>query len=276
MQEQSGYIIGFSGTYYCLWSWITQTNYSMSGNGSYVATGGYTKYHYIKRISTDIDKVKKLYPTLSIDMGLHGKTWVFTDNNFKNQVAFAYDVFPKGYKGVGTKIMESSESKHLWSLYLSSECGIGRSKVYARKRLVELGLLVPYKTFKNVNIMKYDYDLCREISTGEIITIRKSYCTPELVAKLELQKNMIKGHFLENGSRVKLMLKQVSSFSFDTQFGTCFVVEYKDAENRVFKYKGNKPPYFENKDCFTTINATIKHSNYKGQDETLIQRISFK
>lgn len=257
MQEQSGYIIGFSGTYYCLWSWITETNYSMSGNGSYVATSGYTKYHYIKRISTDIDKVKKLYPTLSIDMSLRGKTWVFTDNNFKNQLALAHDVFPKGYKGVGTKIMESNESKNLWSLYLTVEIGIGRNRVYARRRLIELGLLVRY-------------------CNGGMYYRNRNYCTPAQAAQLELQKNNIKGHFLENGSRVKLMLKQVSSFSFDTQFGTCFVVEYKDAENRVFKYKGNTPPYFENKDCFTTINATIKHSNYKGQDETLIQRISFK
>lgn len=267
----SGLIIGFSGTYYCLWSWMTEATYSMTGSGAYVATGGYTKHYYIKRISTDLNKVKELYPNLTIDMGLHGQKWERSGSEAKREI-LPYDVFPYGFRGVGDKIMESNEVKFLWSLYLSSDFGIGRSKVYARRRLVELGLLVPYKTSKSIEVKRYDYELNQEVPTGEVIVIRQSYCSPKYAAKLEDAKSLVKGHFLESGKRVKLHIKKVKSFNFSTQYGTCFVVEYVDADNRVFKYKGSNPPQISTED-FDEVQATIKHGEYKGQAETQIQRI---
>jgi len=269
----SGLIIGFSGTYYCLWSWRNETFYSMTGSGSYAATGGTTKYGYIKRISTDLNKVKELYPNLTIDMDLHGQKWERSGSEAKREV-LPNDVFPYGFRGVGDKIMESNEVKFLWSLYLSSNFGIGRSKVYARRRLVELGLLVPYKTSNNIEVMRYDNESYQEVPTGEVIVVRQSYCSPKYAAKLEAAKSMVRGHFYNDGDKVVLKVKKIGSFSFDTKFGKCFVIEYKDAENRVFKYKGSTPPYFEQHDDFTTIKATIKHGEYKGQNESLIQRIS--
>lgn len=267
----SGYVIGFSGTYYCLWYWCTESNYSMSGSGQYVATDSYTKYHYIKRISTDLNKVKELYPNVSIDMGLHGQRWQRNDNTIKREI-LADDVFPYGFRGVGDKIIECNEIKFLWSLYLSVQTGIGRSKVYARRRLAELGLIVPYKTSRTIDVMRYDYELCKEVPTGEIITIRSSYSSPKYVAKLESAKEFVRGNFFENGKRIELSVKEIKSFSFETQYGICYVVEYIDADNRVFKYKGSTPPSIS-KDEFETIQATIKHSVYKGQEETTIQRV---
>ena len=52
----------------------------------------------------------------------------------------------------------------------------------------------------------------------------------------------------------------------------CYIVEYVDAENRLFKYKGTTPPSISSTE-FVTIQAIIKHDNYKGQDETLVQRV---
>lgn len=266
----SGLVIGFSGTYYCLWSWWNQTNYSMTGSGSYVATDGYTKYGYIKRISTDLEKVKELYPNLTIDMNLHGQRWERSGGVKRDDLP--HDVFPYGFRGVGDKIMESNEVKFLWSLYLSNEFGIGRSKVYARRRLAELGLLVPYKTSKVVKMTTTDEN-GYVVETGEQFVIRRSYSSPKLAQKLESDKMMVRGHFLEDGKRVKIMLKEVKSFNFSTKFGTCYVVEYVDSENRVFKYKGSTPPSISNED-FEEVQATIKHGEYKGQAETQIQRVS--
>lgn len=266
----SGYVIGFSGTYYCLWYWNTDSNYSLTGSGSYISTGGYTKYHYIKRISTDVNKVKELYPNVSIDMGLHGQRWLRNDG-FKREV-LADDVFPYGFRGVGDKIMDCNEAKFLWSLYLSIQTGIGRNKVYARRRLADLGLIVPYKTSKTVDVMRYDYELGREVPTGETITIRSSYSSPKYVAQIEAAKTLVRGNFYEDGMRVKLSIKELKSFSFETQYGTCYVVEYVDTDNRVFKYKGSNPPSISKED-FDTVQATIKHSEYKSQAETIIQRI---
>lgn len=277
--DNSGLIIGFSGTYYCLWSWWNEANYSMTGSGNYVATDGYTKYAYIKRISTDLNKVKELYPNIPIDMGLHGQSWDLDKKGKKESLP--YDVFPYGFKGEGTKIMECNEPKHLWALYLKNYRGTARNKVYARRRLVELGLLVPYKTSKNIEVWKQKFvnDVCVDYS--ETIVTRSSYSSPSFVAKVEASKEkaeayklMEKGHFYNDGDKVVLKVKKIGSFSFESKFGTCFVVEYVDSENRVFKYKGSTPPYFENENIFTEVKATIKHGNYKGQDETLIQRIS--
>lgn len=270
LPADSGLIIGFSGTYYCLWSWWTEKIYTMTGSGNYVASSGYTKYGYIKRISTDLNKVKELYPNLTIDMGLHGQRWERSGNEVKKE-ALPHDVFPYGFRGVGDKIMESNEVKFLWSLFLSNQFGVGRSKVYARRRLAELGLLVRYKTSKVVKMTTTDEN-GYVVETGEEFVIRRSYCSPKLVQKVEFEKNAVKGHFFENGKRVKLMLKQVKSFSFDSQYGTCYVVEYMDAENRVFKYKGSTPPEISKED-FEEVQATIKHGEYKGQAETQIQRI---
>lgn len=239
MENESHYVIGFSGTYYCLWY------YGKDVYGNY-------KHSYVKQISTDINKVKRLYPDYPIDMQLRGFSW----NPNENPSTFIKPTdsqFTFGRQR-GCEISTSDDTKALWALYLTSERGIGRNRVYARRRLVELGLLVRYPN-------------------GGLHFRNRNYCSPAHAAKLEAGKVQVKGLFYNNGERVDLAVKKVRSFSFSTQYGDCFVVEYVDADNRVFKYKGNTPPYFENQDDFTTIKATIKHGNYKGQDETLIQRI---
>lgn len=268
LPANSGLVIGFSGTYYCLWSWTKEFNYAMSSNGSWHATDSYVTHSYLGRISTDLNKVKKLYPNLPIQMDLHGVSWDFEKKEKRKPLP--YDVFPYDFKGQGTKIMECNEAKLLWALYLKHVAGTARNKVYARRRLVELGYLVPYKTVKILEVGNLNN------WTDKPMIIRNSYASPHYVAKIEAAKSMVRGHFFENGKRVDLMLKKVKSFSFETNFGVCYIVEYIDAENRVFKYKGSTPPYFENENDFTEVKATIKHNNYKGQDETLIQRISIK
>lgn len=260
----SGLIIGFSGTYYCLWSYRNEASYSMTGSGAWVSSGGYTKYDYIKRISTDLEKVKQLYPQLTIDESIHGQKWEF-DSQATQRVILAPDVFPYGFKGNGEKIMECEDPKMLWALYLNNNfelsTDLARSQVYARRRLAELGLLVRYNTSKTI-----------VLESGELIITRKNYCSPQFAAKLELSKSMNKGHFYQMGEKVKITVKELSSFSFETQYGNCYIVEFVDTENRVFKYKGTTPPSTSQTE-FMTIQATIKHDNYKGQDETLIQRV---
>jgi hypothetical protein len=261
----SGLIIGFSGTYYCLWSWRTEHSYSMTGSGAWVKGAEYKKHDYIKRISTDLNKVKELYPELPIDENLHGQKWEFSERQAYQKVILAHDVFPYGFKGQGEKIMECSEPKLLWTLYLANNneltSDLARSQVYARKRLAELGLLVRYNTSKTF-----------VLESGEIIVTRKNYCSPQFAAKLEASKSIVRGHFYQMGEKVKIAVKEVKSFSFETQFGMCYIVEYVDAENRFFKYKGTTPPSISSTE-FVNIQATIKHDNYKGQDETLVQRV---
>lgn len=60
-------------------------------------------------------------------------------------------------------------------------------------------------------------------------------------------------------------------FSFDTQYGTTYIVTLIDDNNRLFKYMGANTPDIKGE--FVTIKATVKHSEYKEQPETKLQRI---
>lgn len=105
------------------------------------------------------------------------------------------------------------------------------------------------------------------------------YVTPkykdELIKNQEykdLLKSLKSGHLYSDKKRIDLNIKQIDFFSFDTQWGTTFVISYMSDDNELFKYMGNNPPQLNN-DGYTTVKATIKHDNYKDIDETKIQRI---
>lgn len=66
--------IGFANQFYTLWNVDTEPVYTCDSYGKYWLTGYNTHYFYIKNISTDIEKVKSLYPTLTIDEDLKGHT----------------------------------------------------------------------------------------------------------------------------------------------------------------------------------------------------------
>ncbi len=66
-------VIGFAGQFYTLWDYETETTYVTDAYGQHWPSQSYTKYFYVKNISTDLDKVQKLYPDLSIDEGLKGR-----------------------------------------------------------------------------------------------------------------------------------------------------------------------------------------------------------
>lgn len=66
--------IGFANQYYTLWNVEKTPVYTTDSYGKHWLTGYNTHYFYIKNISFDIEKVKSLYPTLTIDENLRGHT----------------------------------------------------------------------------------------------------------------------------------------------------------------------------------------------------------
>lgn len=99
--------------------------------------------------------------------------------------------------------------------------------------------------------------------------IRASALAIRKAKELEASAN---GHYFTDGQRVELKIKEVDCFSFDTHFGTTFICKFVDESGKMFKYMGSNPPDVS-KDEFTVVKATIKHDNYKGINETKIQRI---
>jgi hypothetical protein len=72
-------IIGFATQFYTLWDYEAVPQYKTDSYGNHHQTGVDHKYYYIKNVSTDLDKVKLLFPNVEIDTDLRG-TSSFTRN----------------------------------------------------------------------------------------------------------------------------------------------------------------------------------------------------
>ena len=72
-------IIGFATQFYTLWDYEAVPQYKTDSYGNHHQTGVNHNYYYIKNVSTDIDKVKALFPNVEIDTELRG-TNSFTHN----------------------------------------------------------------------------------------------------------------------------------------------------------------------------------------------------
>ena len=71
---KSGQLIGFANTFYTLWDYNIETTYVTDSYGKHHPSGKVTHYYFRKNVSTDIEKVKRMHPDLSIDESLRGKT----------------------------------------------------------------------------------------------------------------------------------------------------------------------------------------------------------
>jgi hypothetical protein len=83
-------------------------------------------------------------------------------------------------------------------------------------------------------------------------------------------KTLSKGHHFTAGEKVQLSVKEVKRFSFDSIYGTTFVIMYATKCGKLVKYMGSNPS--DKMDDWTYITATIKHDFYK-EDETKLLRI---
>lgn len=238
--------IGFTNKYYTLWE--VSEPYKVHVN----AFQWYEKqdFTYLKNLSKTLEGAKsKLQGDFVVNLELRGNSSFTRSSDLVD--GFENWQFTFG-KLMGADIRTCDD---IWQLNraMNNEKGDERRDL-AKQRLVELG-----------EIVEFD---------GEFISKTQLDCYQELKRKRELKA----GHFYSDGEKVELVVKVEESFSFKTQFGTCFVETYSDTENRLFKYKGANPPYFcingdYDPNVFFRINATVKHSEYDGQAETLIQRI---
>lgn len=262
--------IGFATKFYTLWDYTVEKVYFTDCNGKHHLSGHRHVYHYIKNISQNLDKVKEMYPDIEPNHELFGRNsyWEKTET-----IDFTDTQFPYGnYRG--TEIMECNDTFQLRRC-LEDQHKVGaRRRVLARRRLIELGELVRYHHLKVITSNYNGYDEGRPIIS--CVAVRK-YATPRDVENFEKIKaeelRKAQTVFLhQDGEKVELDLKLVDRFSFPTQFGLCFIATYKDKADNVYKYKGSSPPNIENDD-FYHVKCTIKHNDYRGEKQTLIQRV---
>lgn len=72
-------IIGFANKFYTLWEYENVTNYVTDAYGKHHASSVTTHYYYIKNVSFSLDKVKEMYPGVSVDENVRGKVRDFSE-----------------------------------------------------------------------------------------------------------------------------------------------------------------------------------------------------
>lgn len=248
------YTIGFTNKMYTLWNVYEREEYGYAGQS-------YTRVFndYVQNLSLylEIAKTKAFDITgteAAIDLSLKGSGSFSFLRSDDIKIVIPFDQFPYG-KLMSHSITESTDVYQLNRLYHDNYAN-PRSRVIARQKLVELGELI------RVENTLYTPEISRYLSPFNYAAYKKEH-------ELKQAKN---GHFFNNGEKVTLTIKEVGSFSFSTDFGTTWVVNYIDYENRRFKYMGSTPKTSDVQG-WINIKATIKHDNYNGVDETKLQRI---
>lgn len=136
-------VIGFATSFYTLWDVTEERLYSTirTANGEVHSPAG-TRYHcrYIKNISTDLDKVIELYPDLSIDENLRGKS-----NSFEYlkgdlpTVTYSSELFSRGYaKG---QVIANCEDLRVLQWGFNNENSSERISIISETILNKFGLV---------------------------------------------------------------------------------------------------------------------------------------
>lgn len=264
--------IGFANKFYTLWEVSKPYRVYINEYQFYMRTD----FTYYKNLSFDLEKAKKKMSDskYNIDLNLKGSSsWSFEDkDNVKfdrskvSDKAVPFDIKQlKNYKGRNIMWLGENESeiKALWTMYLKKDIWNNevethsfknlnphwvRPCVYARRRLIELGI-----------IERFD---------GQYVTENYKHI---LIKKKEMAQ-LKNGHHFENKQRVELELKELHVNSFDSEWGRTYIVKYESKCGKLFTYMGGSPKWL-NQDDFTKIKATTKHDEYKSQKQTKLQRI---
>jgi len=166
-------IIGFATQFYTLWDYEAVPQYKTDSYGNNHQEGVNHNFYYIKNVSTDIEKVKTLYPDVEIDTDLRG-TSSFTRNEKLD--------LPENYFWTGKyagrlidEIMEMDFNYCLWSAenynmpyitnhpkYIAHFEAIEKAKqdILKSKQLLKVGDVVELEFIRNGYNADEEYTEC--------------------------------------------------------------------------------------------------------------------
>jgi hypothetical protein len=276
--------LGFTNHYYTLWAvnQIIRFGRGEVVNGVFIGQQWLdTKYCYIQNLSMEYDEaVKKITERAGIkgfdeNLELRGENGSFV-TTVRMKANYADSVFSFG-KLEGKDIMVSDD---IWQIKRAMNTEPRpKTRVYARRRLLELGELVHYNWIEQVYSQ-----------TGEVCKVRDDYhyegemkwdfvpTKRKYALKWQFNRdvmNKTEGHFHINGAKVILELKLISAHSFEGSFGTVYLENYTGKDGNTYHYMGANPPTISKED-FVKVQGTVKHDQYKGTNQTKLQRIKIK
>lgn len=270
MSYHSTLRIGFANTYFTLWS----------------VSNPYKHYHnkydwswrvdsmYIRNLSMNedlaVEKAKGFGATLlDINDCLRGSSSSFHTISDKVESDYPSFMYPRdlrhsyGQGDIRLLGINDNEVKALWFLYMKKDivfigensCNSSwkRPIVHARRRMLDLGILV-----------RYD---------GKVLSSSYLSTYKSIQAESKLKESLDNGHHFIDGARLELHLRTISFRTFPGEWGSFNVITYESKCGKLFSYMGSSEPNVSN-ELFTIVKATISHSNYKEQDITKLKRIT--
>jgi hypothetical protein len=268
--------IGFANKFYTLWEVGSPYRKYVNEHTFFMAID----YTYFKNLSFDLDKAKEKMgeSDYNIDLNLKGsQSWTYEDkgNMIFDRSKVSDYIIPDGIKGAGRDIRKmglgedisqnQKAIKMLWGVYLKKDIWNNevfehsfrklnphwvRPCVYARRQLINLGIIEKYK--------------------GQYVTEKYKL----ILIEKEHISNLENGHFFENKEKIEIEVKVCSAFSFEGMYGLTHIISYETKCGKLLKYMGASPKAGIYDDVFTKIKATVKHGEYKGESDTKLQRIS--
>lgn len=232
--------IGFTNKFYTLWSvsepykeYVDEYNFYWK-----------VDKHFQKNLSHDLETAKsKLVGEFNIDLELRGQS-TFSVRTSEKINETPKDVFKYG-RYQYTKIEKCDDLSYVFWYYRETFCEVAEAHLLNNDFVKHNDVLMSPDY--------YDKTIKREKAKKHIDSLES-------------------GHLFTDGERIDLEIKEVGSFSFEGNYGTMFVVTYETKNGEKLKYMGSRPADILTED-FTSVKATISHSEYKGEKETKLKRI---
>jgi hypothetical protein len=222
--------IGFTEVYYTLWEVGEIYEEPVFYNGLKVGVNYKQDVFYVKNLSMDLEKAKAkmVDEKYCIDLELRGHSSFTrtTGSNIKNREDYyPHDCFSFG-RMEGARFIDATD---VWQLNRAMEEEKSkRRRAMARRRLIELGALVPYVWFQEIGE-----------DDGTVTKIRRNYATPSQILAFKIKA--MEGHHFTDGQKVTLEVKEIESFGFKGSFGWTSIRVYETKCGKIVKYVGSSP-----------------------------------
>jgi hypothetical protein len=244
---------------------------------NYNVGSAYCKPQYIKNLSTDYDTALMLAEQFAERAGR--ELWNDAMESLK-PILRSQQMTPTMVKFGKNKGVELKDCEPKFIIWVAKGCPL-----YSEK----------YEDWCNYSFGGSDFEsyaqsLAIELGLG-VMHKEKFYTTEQyqkVVEKEQLMSSLVNGHHNTDGQRLDLTLTCIKQTGYESQYGFISVYTFIDADKKVYTYKGGTLTQTTkniegtdtwdtqegvSKDMTITCKATIKHSTYKDEPVTFIQRL---
>lgn len=262
--------IGFTNHYFTLWSVTTTFRKNHSTGEEFESTN----FRYLQNLSMELEAAKVKIAAMSdgvyeINLELHGESGsnYFTERRIKDMDVWRF-TFGK------CQGMDMRESTDRWQLERAMKDERGaRRKAIARRRLIDLGELVRRDWKERVMAHINNWD--EENPENNFSLVARKWM-PKRLAKYYEEIGDRKGHFFTDGVRIQIRVKRIRTKSLETSYNgvdvTIFTDTFETEDGKIVTYRGSSFLDF-GMDNFVDIKCTIKHTEFNGHKQTMIQRV---